>query len=320
MYKFFKFMRDPIWQAVGVLVSVLIVFFTISTPTSTNGELAIVKTQSIKFSDYLLPNSILRLNLPKSNQSMDGAIVDYFIMINKGAKPILPNEYSAPLTLKSKSSEEIFLVDSCAQPNDSSLGKDDAKSCKPGSFVSSTWQQHDGAWIQDRALLNSGEQFCVIVIRKSPKDLSNAPLGWEARIVGVKTATYDSLGEYSKSLEKGLGYYLQTTIRLAGFAAYWFVALQLAAFYATLVLARQARWLRTSLHSPIWPVALAMLLSTSTAEILVDIFINLNFTHLSPLVWPLLLAHLLLIAYLVKRAIHFRLATAPTTSSEAKEE
>lgn len=316
MYKFFKFMRDPIWQAVGVLVSVLIVFFTTSTPTPKNGELAIIKTQSIKFSDYMLPSSILRLNLPKSSQSMDGAIVDYFTIINKGAKPILPNEYTAPLTVKPKPSEEIFLVDSCAQPNDS-LSKD-AESCKPGSFVSSTWQQHEGTWIQDRALLNSGEQFCVIVIRKSPKELSNAPLGWEGRIVGVKIATYDSLGEYSKSLEKGLGYYLQTTIRLEGFGAYWFVALQLAAFYATLVLARQARWLRTSLHSPIWPVALAMLLSTSTAEILVDVFINLNFTHLSPLVWPLLLAHFLLIIYLVKRARHIRLATAPTTSSEAK--
>ncbi|HEY8037918.1 MAG TPA: hypothetical protein VIF37_20255 [Methylobacter sp.] len=313
MNTFLKIIRDPIWQAVGVLISVLAIFFTTSVPSPVNGELAIVKTQSINFADYLLPSKLIKLNLQKTSRDMDGAIVDYYTIINKGAKPILPADYTSPLMAELKVGGEIFLVDSCAQSNES-LSKKSSESCEKGSFVSSTWLKQEGKWVQERALLNSNEQFCVIVIRKPLSEQSNSIVSWGGRIAGSKISTYASIDEYSKSLEKGITYYLQTNIILVGFGAYWFAALQLATFCATLLLARQANWPNVQLNSPIWS-AVVMLLSTSTSEILVDIFINQNTSKLSPVVWPLLIIHSLFIVYLFVRALKIRffagIATQP---------
>lgn len=306
MSTFLKIIRDPIWQALGVLVSVLTIFITTSTPSPANGELAIVKTLSISFTDYLLPSKLIKLSSQKTSRDMDGAIVDYYMMVNKGSKPILPTDYTLPLTAELKADGEIFLVDSCAKPNESAIKKSSG-SCESGSFVSSTWQLQEGKWTQERALLNPSEQFCVIVIRKPLSEQSNSFVSWDGRIAGSKITTYTSLEEYYKSHKKGLLYYTQTSIRLEGFGAYWFAILQIAVFYATLLLARQANWPQAQPNSPSWPAVVVMLLSTSTSEILVDIFINQNFSNLSPIVWPLLIIHLLLIAYLLYRSIKIRL-------------
>jgi len=307
-----RIIRDPIWQAVGVLVSVLGIFLATSNPSPANGELAIIRTHSIRFSDYLLPSKLLKLDLKKASKNMDEATVDYFTIVNRGNKPILPTDYMASLKAELKSGGEIFLVDSCTEPTESP-SKKSTSSCPPGSFVSSTWQQHDQTWVQEPALLNPGEQFCVIVIRKSPSEQSNALVGWGGRIAGAKIATYTSLEEYGKSLEKNTTYYLQTNIRLDGFAACWFVALQIAAFCATLLLARQAHWHHTKFGSSIWPAAIAMLLATSTSEILVDIFINQNTSNLHPVVWPLLFIHSSLLIYLLFQALRARLLPARPT-------
>jgi len=76
MTKLLKIVRDPIWQAVGVLVSIVAIFISTSAPTSQNGELAIIKTHSISFADYLLPSKLIKLKLPSESKDMDGATVD----------------------------------------------------------------------------------------------------------------------------------------------------------------------------------------------------------------------------------------------------
>jgi len=154
--------------------------------------------------------------------------------------------------------------------------------------------------------LNSSEQFCVVVIRKNHENFKNTPLTWGGRIVGTKITSYDSLEEYSKTLEKGIEYYTQTTITLTGYGAYWFIFLQVSIFYATLLLSRQAHLAHPSFNSSLWPTVVAMVLSTSTSEILIDIFLNQNTNNLSPVVLPLLIAHMLFIIFLVVRGFKLR--------------
>lgn len=299
MSDFLRFIRDPIWQAVGVLVGIIGIFLAISSPTQSSGELAIIRIQSINFSDYLLPPNILNFNLPESRKNMDGAIVEYYIVINKGPKPIVPSDYTSPLSITHKSGEEILLIDSCTQP-DKSIQESNYSSCKPGSFVTSSWLRKDNKWIQEPALLNADERFCVIAIRKN----GGQPLNWDGRIIGSKLKSYANIGEYSESLEKWSIYYIQTIIYLDGFSPYWFILLQVSIFYSTLLLARQATWPRVS--TSIWPLVMVMLFSTSTSEILIDIFINNN-KNLSPVVWPLLVIHACLIIFLLYNAIRNRL-------------
>jgi hypothetical protein len=312
MNTFFKIIRDPIWQAAGVLVGIVSIFLTISTSTPLNGELAIIKTQSISFADYLLPSKLITLNLPSASKDMDGAIVEYYTISNNGTKPILPTDYTAQLSVELNSGGEILLVDTCAQPTESQASMS-ASSCKPGSFVSSSWHKQDGKWVQDQVLLNPTEQLCVVVIRKNRENEKIASLSWNGRIVGSKISTYASLDEYSKTLKKGIIYYIQTSIHLEGYGAYWFVILQVSIFYSTLLLARQARWAHSSINSPLWSTVVVMILSTSTSEILVDIFINQNTNNLSLVVWPLLVSHVLLILYLFIRAFKLRAYTISTT-------
>lgn len=305
MNRILSIIRDPIWQAVGVLVSVIGIFITLSTPSPSQGELAIVRVETINFGAYLLPDTLLRLNLQKEQQSMEGALVDYYTLINKTQKPIVPSDYIIPLTVAAANENRILVVASCAKPNQ---GSSDL-SCTSDLFVSSNWTQQGDSWVQERALLNPGEQFCVIVVRKPGAARGSIGVSWQSRIVGTRVSTYASQQQYGKSLEMRWYDVVQTSIHLEGFGAYWFALLQVAMFYATAILARQARWQGTRFGSAIWPVVVVMVLSTSTAEILVDIFLNENRSNQSPLIWPLLLAHLLVILYLLVRAIRTRTAT-----------
>ncbi|MGH6646523.1 hypothetical protein [Aquabacterium sp.] len=236
---------------------------------------------------------------------MDGARVDYYSIINKGPKPILPSDFIAPLSIDTPSDGGILLVDSCAQPSQGSQkqtsSSSSSSSCKPGSFVTTTWSEQENQWIQERALLNPDELFCVVVIQKAGAQ----NLHWSGRIAGSKIAHYANFEEYENSLEKKLPYYFETSIHLEGLAAYWFAILQVSGLYSTLLLARQAKW--PSSAGALWPTIVATLLATSTAEIMVDIFINDNRTRLSPVVWPLLFGHAALIVLLLVRALKVRL-------------
>lgn len=297
MNHFLRIIRDPIWQAVGVLIGVLTLFFSTSTSLPINGELAIIKTRSVIFSDYLLPSKSITLNSQKLSRGMDGAIVDYYTIVNKGSKPIMPSDYTAPITAQLKTEGEILLIDSCTQPK--KLAK--KNSCDL-NFVSTSWQQQGNKWVQEKALLNPEEVFCVIVIKKTVREPSDSLVNWEGRIVGSKIRTYSSIDEFYNSREKSLIDLMRVSVSLTDFDPYWFVVLQVALFYATLLLFRHINWTYAQLSSSNWPSILMMIFSTSTAEILTSMFKLSYLSDLSPIVWPLLSLHILLVSYLLLRA------------------
>jgi len=297
---FLKVVRDPIWQAVGVVVGIIAMLLTFSQASVTTGELAIVKYTSIGFENYLLPSNSIRLQLKNTGQGLNDAVVDYYLIANKGVRPILPLDFSSPLAIKSKVIGQILFVSSCEKP--ASLENTGASE-NGDLMVQSVWDSKNLGWSAKPVLLNPEEYLCVLVFRKPTEDGGDVKLDWFGRVAGSKLVVYKTKDDYRASLKKDPSYYIQTSIHLDGFGAYWFAGLQIAIFYATLLLAGQARKLSQNFRVDIWKIVIFMILSTCTAEILVDIFINKNWHNLSPVVWPLLTGQIVVFVYLFIKAL-----------------
>lgn len=296
-----RIFRDPVWQAIGTLIAILAVFVSVQQSPSSRGELSVVHWSRVKFTDYLIPSQRVQLLLQGTKRELDRAVIDYYTVMNTAKRPILPADFTSPIeVVKGLGAKRVFVVDSCATTS------------SPGpltqrvTYVALAWAAKGGGWTASPALLNPDEQSCVIIISEpadSPVPENANSVDWRARVANVQLTVYPSPQEFAKRPSKPWSEYTYIAVLLEGTSVYWFVLLQSVIFVATIVLATRARWVVGGSRSIAIRLLAVMLLSTSTAEILVDIFVNRRGPFLHPIVWPLLLIHVSVLGYFTVRSL-----------------
>lgn len=292
MKTLFVFLRDPIWQAIGVAIAIFALVLTTNNAKETS-DLSVYHYHSVKFEDYQLPTDQIRLTLSGTNEDINAAVVDYFVIKNSSKKPILAGDFTLPISIGAgpKTEKIYFSTSSCGKS-----GVDGIYQPTTTTSVVLNWFKDGEHWRVQPTLLNSNEYACVTVISKakntaeklaSPKER----FVWSARIVNVSLKVYASQEAYAKTVEKSWTQALETVVSLSGFAAYWFVIFQMTAFYLTITLAVQARVIDVVSQKGIIWITGIVLLCTGTAEVLTDIFINLNLFNLHFAVWLFLATH-----------------------------
>jgi hypothetical protein len=300
MSRALAFLRDPVWQSVGALVGVVTLFVTIAT-TSSSGELAVVHMGQVKFSDYGLPKDRVQLLVQGSKQELDRAVVDYYTIANTTSRPILPADYAVALEVtRPEGGPHIFLVESCSKFLAEGPGGN--RTSSGGAYVPFEWATRgNDRWTATPALMNQDDQSCVMVISEvagGSAPIGSKPVEWNARITNVRFGVYTSVADFNSKASRPWYEYFATAVVLLGAAVYWFVLLQTVLFLSMAALLTQAGWPMRLSFKYLTGLLVTVLLSTSTAEILIDIFINRR-SNLSPLVWPLLALHGFFALYLV---------------------
>lgn len=305
MKNIMRYLRDPVWQAVGALLAVIAILITLNTKNDQKAEVIVYAYHKIKFENFQLPSDRVKLVIQGTKEEISRAVVDYFIIINKSNKAIVASEIieSFNITATNKT-ERILLVSSC----DFSSVSNSEQSKAP--YVNLTWQKKNSAWVAIPALLNSDDRVCVTVISEEalPTTGTDLPaierLKWGGRVVNTNIKIYKSTEEYNLSIEKNWKQALKTEIYLSGYAAYWFAIFQIILFLLTLGLALRSNWLTNNSKKNTLKLCILVLICTATAEIFTDIFVNLNLFNLHEFVWAFLLVHFLFILYfLMKKKI-----------------
>lgn len=305
---FFKALRDPIWQSVGVLITVLIFFISASTPTLQPSELAIVHMSNLKFNEYWLPSKRVKLTLQGTSHEIDKATVDYFTLINRGDRPILPSDFLNSLSLTAGGkTNEIFLVDACAIPN--KQNKSEGNSTVQ-SYVATAWQSNNGIWSASPVLLNPNDMICILVISEPKDNTAGDTLHflWDARIVNSKIKVYANQTEYGSTFKKQISDYLYVNIHLENMGIFWFVLLQCALFGVTLKLSHTSNFSSQFQKYFTLKTIFAVLISSASAEVLVDVFYNQR-EPIHPISWPILAAHCFFLIFLTIRSLSLKQKT-----------
>jgi hypothetical protein len=121
---------------------------------------------------------------------------------------------------------------------------------------------------------------------------------------------YESFREYEERKTKRFIDYLWVGVLLYGTGVYWFVLLQAVLFVVFVYLGIRAHWISTIPISHVFRILLVAIFSITSAEILVDIFVNRR-QEFHVVVWPLLIAHVAFCGFLLFRI--FRQKPAETT-------
>lgn len=100
MSKFLKFLRDPVWQSIGVLVGVVAIFVSIAPSTKPLGNFSVIHWKKENFIDKWLPSNSVQLLIQGNKQELDNSVIDYYLINNSTEKPILISDYSSPLEIK----------------------------------------------------------------------------------------------------------------------------------------------------------------------------------------------------------------------------
>jgi len=304
MSTFLRIVRDPAWQAVGVIVAVVGIFISTASITKNSG-LAVIYSQTVKFREYWLPSKQIKVQVRGTSEDINRLQVDYFFVLNATGKPILPTDFVSPLTVtKARGVKRLLAVEQCANQR--------AVKCSPvadsngPTYVDLTWSERGKEnWSTIPTLINRQDQSCVLLIyERDVPGTEGSPaerFSWGGRIVDANLEVFDSIPQFQATNGRPFAYYLLTSVTLFGFGVYWFILLQLVLFVGVIYLALRACWIAKMTRRQVLRVSMVAFLSITSAEILVDIFINKRVE--APIVWPLLGLHLILCGYLVYRVI-----------------
>lgn len=267
-----KYLRDPAWKAIGVLVAVIALFMSASTSAPNRAELSIVHLRNVKFSDYWLPAERVKLLIEGATQDLENVQLDYFLLINSSQRPIVATDITSPIEItKGSGTKQLIVVESCS--------KQMAQACLPGGssggvgdpYVAFDWNAAgEGTWIAQPGLLNPREESCVLLIsEKSAGQLEDAGkrFSWGGRIVDVGLKTYASYAQYVDRRTTHLPYYLWVVVLLQGVGIYWFLTLQAVLFAVFVYLGVQAQWISPVPVSHVFRLLLIAFLSITSAEI-----------------------------------------------------
>jgi hypothetical protein len=308
MQRFLILLRDPLWQAIGVFVSVLTLFISSIVTTNEKSELSLIHYQTIDFSEYYLPDAKIKLLIQGTAQNLDAARADYFTVTNLGTVAIQKDDFDVPVTLQAgKATDRILFVESCATPIGQSVSSHGSVS--RADYVKLNWKENRDGWSADPALMNAGDAACLVVVSIPAVTASPNPTKfvWNARVRNVPFKAYGSYNEFYSSIKRSWADYVVVGISLDGIAVYWFILLQAVLFGTSFVLATVSNWWSVQHRRTTIRAIVLMLLSTSSAEIMVDVFINRRGAELHPAAFPLLLTHISLLIYFTFIAVRARI-------------
>lgn len=302
-----KYLRDPVWQAVGALVAVIALFITVA-PTEPaivgDSELSIIHTHGIKFDQFLISSDSIQIIAGKSKQDPANLEIEYFQITNTSSKPIYPTDFAESLSVTNvKGKKPLIAVQSCS----SQLAMSGNAACMPNriTLVPFAWVEKNGIWSAAPSLMNPKDSSCVLLVSLKSETQSKGFLErfhWNARIAGFNVRTYESLAEYDlRVTPPNWKKYFWIEVTLGGWGIAWFVVLQITFIALTSYLGLASGWIVGARRRDIIRFITLALFATTTSEILVDIFVNRRpFQELHAVCVPLLLAHFALFAYLIR--------------------
>ena len=310
MQKLIKLLRDPVWKVVGIVAGIIFAFATFTKTDAGTRTVAVIHSKQERLVNQWLPGDRFKLQVAGSSYDIDRAVVDRYQIINLSKKSIKGGDFLDPLRVDSPSkSVRVVSVESCSPQL--------AQACTPSgqhanSFVRTAWKQVDSSWVAESPHLNPGDTACILVVTEHEKlgqgsDAAPAPK-LNVRVDDYSVVAFKSIYEYELNRSKEITEHFNVSILLLGGGVYWFLMLFAVLLFAGLWLANRGRWADTLSAGGVARCTFVALMAASTAEILVDIFVNrrgnLADPALHPVIWPLLIVQLGFLAYLIWRALH----------------
>jgi len=300
-----KFLRDPIWAALGVLVTIIALFLSFGDKDN-HSEVSVIHYMNTKFDSYLLPSNRIKLIIEGIKENIENVEASYFILKNSSSKPLKPEDYLSPITVsKSVGVKRLVLVESCSEEITQSCSKN---SSDGGAYVPLVWEKQEQRWQMKPELLNPGESSCVVLIwerESSSANKSKNKFSWSARIVGFSLNIYPSVYDYYNKKEKNASDIVWNIyIKLKGEGVYWFFALFSTLFSFLYYVALIAKWLTDRRIVVVVKTLVISIFSITTSSILVDIFVNhRSMESLHTFVAPLLISHFILAVFIFYKAV-----------------
>ena len=189
-----QMLRDPIWQFVGAVVSIIAIIIPLLFVDKQGRELAVVPSAAFA-STFLLPKDRFSILYRSTDKRLDKAIIDVILVENPGKNAIRPVDFVVPLTVVSKLGK-LISVSSC---------DGDTQIIGRPWTVKFSWTQDGDKWTAVPTLFNSDDAACILVVteplasEQDAKDenyLAQARVDISAQIADVKVKYYSSLLEY----------------------------------------------------------------------------------------------------------------------------
>lgn len=300
-------LRDPIWQAISVIVG--IVALLVSTFVAYD-----LSPTSKRFHELKIHNLISfdPLGLDKKMQGrialqVDGKVVENVrflqsIITNTGITPILPQEFLEPLQVTISEPWKLLAVMT--------------NYTHPQNLKVNWTEQAPNIFIMDPTLLNPTDEIIVLALITNTNEKSDeAPeLVWSTRVLNLPQL----LAENEKISQPSAPSIFNTTVFLEGAEIYWLVGMAIFLFLIGLYLSIYGGKIVSISRHQVLVIVINLILSLTTAEILVYSF-KLNIFNQWWGVIPLLVMHMLLLIYLGGCALIRRVeASNPPQSSRSQ--
>jgi hypothetical protein len=288
--------RDPIWQSVGVFVAILSLLGTMPFFHSEKKEVVAVLTGGMTTED-LFPSDAFALVDRQTKKERPNVDIEYLYIESVGNKAVRPGDIVEPITLSTPTARaRIIAITDCSSGLMTPSGK---------TLVDMQWRKDDEQWKADPTLLNPNDTACVSIFSENASEATNYPeenhIEVTARIADATFTYFDSSYDYARYRQWSTpAEWLQVYIVFIGWQAYIFLLIQVALFLSTYVVAQAAGFLGDDLSSKLTRIALIVVLSTATAEVLTSFF-NFTFAAIHPVSWMILIVHVLFMVALLIR-------------------
>ena len=280
-------LRDPIWQAISVFVSILTFIVSFLFVSSDKKELIVIRmSMPYSYSDFIFPSEVFSVVDRKTGKEVKEYNVDYLFIKNSGKKAILSGDIIDPIRIKPGA--ETFAVVSC---------KDGVNVNGERGFIDLSWKKVGLVWEVARGLFNPGDVGCLAFYSraiKSDGQIVFSSYEVSSRIADSKFRYFDSLSDYnSYSILPSWQWFL-VNVTLDGWEVYIFLLLEIMLFVSTYVLAKAACLFKQTKIDGAFILVAILLLSTGSAEVLTS-FTRLGISMVHPISWPVLGVHILTI-------------------------
>lgn len=298
-----KFLRDPIWQMLGVIIAVVTLVLTAPQFSLSKSDLVVLPIRKSLVVDRWIPKDSLKLLIDGANVDSNSAIATSYLLINESGSSISPENYNGPIRIQAAADTRLIRVDSCANSFGQACTADGTRTASGGAFVDTSWKKDGDSWAATGPLLNKDDVACVQIVVESINTTSREtkPPRVSAHIKGVNLKFFATAEEYAES-RKTWHDSFQTSVRLDGYQPHILTLIAAVLMFASARLFAYASSI--SVGSVVGATLLVslMLLSMSTAEILVSMYLKGGPAEpLHPIVWPLLGMHALAVVLLVWR-------------------
>lgn len=282
-------LRDPIWSAIAAFI--VIIGALMNYGESMPNRLSIVPNDAFSEFTKFYPNSKMKLSIEGETIELKNTFYTYLWIANSSSSNIRSEDFQEKIGVRSNNPDlEITLVSSCKDiGNPQNLTK-----VNTPSFV---WSKNASIWEIEPELINSGESGCSLIIVKSNQaaPIRMSDFSWSGRVVGHNVKIYDSLMEYSEDNKK-LSDYLLIYISMTTAEIIWFLIIQCVLSLITILLINKIWFSNKFSILELSKFCFIFLLTTTTSEIIVSIFISS--VHQHPIAWLLLVLHFLVFSAL----------------------